>query len=377
LQTHKLISHLQVFMLISHRPKKNFSFIVILLFGIGFLTYQCEKEHLILPPEIIEEEPPFTVDSAARFQLPRYYNFLVSLKDEGYVFMDFKTYLKSDTSKLPQKLIVIRHDVHTRDVQWAYIAYEIEKLVIGNRKSTFYVMLNDPLELVHGNQANQDNYMKLIHHLDSGRMDVQPHISPIDMYIETRKPIWMKLSADSLQKLFAANYKWEIVKNGRNLVTLEEDVFQIQDINTAIKALLTAYNSEWTNQTGLRVQGYAAHGSATAMNKVLNNAWILDQLDLLEAGIYEYDTYNTKIFNFLTYLSDNSLPQWMINPSQIKPGRYQFLMHPYQWQVKMAEFKETVLVKTTKIYSYGRNGMKFKPYPLISKGQMAEPEDSL
>jgi len=96
--------------------------------------------------------------------------------------------------------------------------------------------------------------------------------------------------------------------------------------------LLSKFNNEWTKQTGLQVEGYSAHGSATAMNKVLNNAYLLDQDVLLHSGLYQYDTYNTKILRRLNYLSDNTLPAWMDNPDSIVPGRYEFLMHPYQWR---------------------------------------------
>ncbi len=303
-----------------------------LLVAALFLT-QCEKETAFLPPE---EEPEdtvwsYTVDSNAIQRLPAYYNLLVHLKEEGYQFYDFRKFLKTDTADLPEKLIVLRHDIHARDLTWAYFAFEIEKIVIGPGHSTFYVMWNDPLEVSHASPLWQIKYLQLIHYLDSCHVDVQPHVSPIDMVISEMHPDWETCTADSLRQVFDANYHWVVTKTGRRMEIRGKDVFHLHDINVNMVRLLGDYNAQWKAVTGLTVQGYAAHGSATAINKYLNNAWLLDQVLLLHSGVYKYDAYNTKIFNVLTYLSDNSLPEWMKNPVLIPPGRYQMLMHPYQW----------------------------------------------
>lgn len=298
------------------------------------LLVRCEKEPGVIPPS--DEEPadtawPYTVDSAYIERLPAYYNLLVHLKEEGYQFYDFRKFLKTDTAALPEKLIVLRHDIHARDLTWAYFAFEIEKIVIGPGHSTFYVMWNDPLEMAHASPFWQIKYLQLIHCLDSCHADVQPHVSPIDMVISEMHPDWETCTADSLRQLYDANYHWVVTKTGRRMEIRGKDVFHLHDINVNMVRLLADYNAQWKAVTGLTVQGYAAHGSATAINKYLNNAWLLDQVLLLHSGVYRYDAYNTKIFNTLTYLSDNSLPEWMKNPSLIPPGRYQLLMHPYQW----------------------------------------------
>jgi hypothetical protein len=305
--------------------------ILSLLLFIGIFTFQCEKESL----ESVNNKSGITIkpdsDSLAIHELSRYYNLLETLKNEGYVFYDFNTYLHTDTSRLPKKLFVIRHDIHSRDIKYAYDTYEIERKVIGPGHSTFYILLDDPVELATEGNSIETNYMRFLHYMDSCHVDVQPHISPIDMYISSKHPFWEHYPVDSLKNLFNRNYEWEIGKTGRSIKIKGKDVFHVYDINRSLIGLLARFNTEWTKQTGLHVQGYAAHGSATAMNKVLNNAWLLDQDQLLHAGVYQYDAYNTKIFNTLTYLSDNVLPAWMDFPASIRPGRYEFLMHPYQW----------------------------------------------
>jgi hypothetical protein len=312
---------------ITNSLRRIIRLLCLLLFS--FLLFQCEKEPLV------EKTPPVAPlthsDSLVIAKLPRYYKFLVKMKEDGYTFMDFRTYMHTDTSRLPQKLIVIRHDVHFRDIYYAYYAFKIEQLVIGSGHSTYFIMINDPVELKVINAGMKNEYMKLIHFLDSCDADIQPHISAIDLYISNKHPYWERYSKDSLKRMFDHNYYWDINKTGRKLIVTGKDVFDINDINRSLISLMVKYNEEWTNETNLEVQGYASHGSGTPMNLVMNNAYILDQTTLLMLGLYKYDTYNSRIFNILTYLSDNNLPSWMINPSSIPFDRYQFLMHPYQW----------------------------------------------
>jgi len=306
--------------------------IAILIIFSAILATQCEKESLESLNNSAGNKMKSIRDFQADQELSRYYNLLEQMKKEGYVFYDFRTYLKTDTSQLPKKLIVIRHDIHSRDINYAYAAYEIEEQVIGPRHSTFYVLLDDPVDIALDGPSIENKYMRFLHDMDSCHVDIQPHISPIDLYISSKQPFWEHYPVDTLKYLFNRNYEWEIGKTGRNIKIKGKDVFHINDINRSLIGLLARFNSQWTKQTGLQVQGYAAHGSGTDMNKVLNNAYLLDQDQLLHTGIYQYDTYNTKIFKTLTYLSDNVLPSWMDNPASIKPGRYEFLMHPYQWR---------------------------------------------
>jgi len=307
---------------------RKFLKLIYLLLFISLL-FQCEKETLV------EKMPPVVTlthsDSLVIAKLPRYYKFLVKMREEGYSFMDFRTYMDADTSRLPQKLIVIRHDVHYRDIFYAYYALQIEKMVIGPRRSTFFIMINDPLELKTISAGMENEYMTLVHYLDSSDVDIQPHISPVDLYISNYHPFWQYFSKDSLKRMFTHNYRWEINNKGRKLIVTGKDVLNVNDINKSLLLLLPKYNAEWTNETNHDVQGYASHGSGTSMNYIINNADILDQTLLLMLGIYKYDTYNSQLFSVLTYLSDNNLPSWMINPSSIPSGRYQLLMHPYQW----------------------------------------------
>jgi hypothetical protein len=303
-----------------------------LIFFSVLVASQCEKESVEEVKNSAGPNMKSINDSLAIRELGKYYNFLEQMKKEGYVFYDFRTYLKTDSFQLPKKLMVIRHDIHVRDMTYAYAVYEVEKKVIGPGHSTFYIQLDDPVDIAQDGLSIENNYMKFFREMDSCHVDIQPHISPIDLYISSKHPYWAKYPVDSLKSMFSHNYEWEIGNTGRSIKIKGRDVFNIRDINRSMLGLLAGYNSEWKKQTGLQVQGYSAHGSATAMNRVLNNAWLLDQDVLLRSGLYQYDTYNTKILRRLAYLSDNNMPTWMDNPVSITPGRYEFLMHPYQWR---------------------------------------------
>jgi hypothetical protein len=298
----------------------------------GLCISRCEDDLLDSRNEHAVNNLQITSDSQAIHELAGYYNLLKTLKKEGFVFYDFSTYLKTDSTKLPPKLIVIRHDIHSRDIQYAYATYAIEKKIIGPGHSSFFVMLDDPVEIAAEGKGIEKNYLGFLHYLDSLHVDIEPHISPIDMYISKKHPVWEHYPVDSLKHLFDRNYRWDVGKDGRTIKITGKDVFHINDIDKTLVGLLADFNKEWTKETGLRVQGYAAHGSSTPMNMVLNNAYLFDQYCLLHTGLYKYDAYNTKILHELNYLSDNKLPSWMDDPSSIRPGRYELLMHPYQWR---------------------------------------------
>jgi hypothetical protein len=87
--------------------------------------------------------------------------------------------------------------------------------------------------------------------------------------------------------------------------------------------------------TGAAVFSYAAHGTPTAMNRIMGNARLLNQDLLIKGGLYQFDTYNTQVLKRLKYLSDSGpeIP-WRADPSLIAPGRYQVLVHPSHWVAK-------------------------------------------
>ncbi len=261
--------------------------------------------------------------------VPAYFDFLQSLKARGFAFMSFGQFWRADKQRLPEQLIVIRHDVHHRDLPGAYGMRSIEAALLPEDAATYFVMLDFPPESA--NDAYQQDYLELILALAAEGVDVQPHISPDDMYVSQYRPAWRKDSTAQLEAFAKDDYRIETFIDGIEIVPRAKDVLGLGSIDRCLPKLLTAYNERWQSLTGLKVGYYAAHGSHLALNHVLNNALILDQRELLATGIYAFDTYNTRVHNYLTDLSDNDQPDWMDHPETIAPGRYQLLAHPNSW----------------------------------------------
>ncbi|HVY30431.1 MAG TPA: hypothetical protein VHB79_27925 [Polyangiaceae bacterium] len=271
----------------------------------------------------------------ARAAMPAYYDFIQSLQARGFVFMNFGDFWAADKTKLPENLIVIRHDVHHRDIAGAYAMLDVETELLPPRSATYFVMLGFPPEANKGSW--QQSYLDLIETLNSGNVDVQPHVSPDDMYLSAFLPSWRKKSRSQLTRYTKGEYKVVQYDDGVEISAVPRDALDIRMLNARVVDLLRQYNQFWTDQTGLTPLYYAAHGTQAALSSVLDNGTLLDQRELIASNVYEFDVYNTRVREWLTYLSDNDEPEWMDHPEAIAPGRYQLLAHPRQWTPKQSE----------------------------------------
>ena len=299
--------------------------LIISLYLVIIALLGCKKD------ETIKKSIELTY-SKAKEELPIYYNFLKYFKDSGYTFMDFHDFWQADKSNLPEKLMVIRHDVHYRDIYFAYYTYIIESNLIGDNIASYYVLLNFPLEV---NESNYDklktDYLDIINYLKDKGVDVQPHISPVDLYITSKNPWWKNLSIDELIQIKNQNYSIEYADNIVISIT-GSDTLHIVNINDNLIPLITDYNAEWKTQTGLTVESYCGHGTPTAFHRsVLSNFRLLDQQCIRNAGLCSFSTDDHSILEYLDYLSDNHRPLWLENPQQIESGAYELIMHPYNW----------------------------------------------
>lgn len=274
-------------------------------------------------------------EGSLRALLPVYFDFLATMKSRGFLFMDFATFWQANKHDLPEKLLVVRHDVHARDVNAAYSMRKIERFMLQPQSATYFVLLGFPPET--NNSQRQRQYSKLIDWLKKQDVDVQPHISPTDMYVTAYQPEWSKSSLAELQALTKGNYVIDQRDDGIDIDAIPHDALDLRLMNGRLVPLLSRYNERWTALTGLKVGYYAAHGSHLPLNLVMNNATLLDQRELLATGIYQFDTYNTQVQKYVGYLSDNEEDSWMDHPETIEPGRYEFLAHPYLWTDKTAE----------------------------------------
>lgn len=295
-----------------------------------------EQEIYVSAPVLESQGGASSLDpSDVRAELPAYYDFIQSLQARGFVFMNFGDFWAADKTTLPENLIVIRHDVHHRDISSAYAMLDIETELLPPRSATYFVMLGFPPEA--GKSAWQQSYLDLIEALNASDVDVQPHVSPDDMYLSAFHPSWRKKSRSQLTRYTRGEYNVVQYDDGVEITAVPRDALDIRMLNVRVVDLLRQYNQFWTDQTGLTPLYYAAHGTHVALNSVLDNETLLDQRELIAADVYQFDVYNTRVREWLSYLSDNDEPDWMDHPETIAPGRYQLLAHPRQWTPKQSE----------------------------------------
>lgn len=281
---------------------------------------------------IHSEDPDEITFVKAKESLPYYYKFLVYFKEKGYTFWDFHKFWIADKKNLPDRLIVLRHDVHFRDITFAYYTYKIEEEVLGANVATYYVMLDDiPEESAYDYNYRKTNYLNLIKFLRTNKVDVQPHVSPCDMYIKKKNPWWKDLDKQKLIEIFQKNYTLNTKNELMDISINKKDCLDILDLNKIIIPQLANYNKEWEKETGLKVESICAHGSHTPMNYIINNAVILDQKLLHNYNLFKFTPLDKYIFDFLTCKSDNEAPLWIEKPQLIKDKHFELLAHPYVW----------------------------------------------
>jgi hypothetical protein len=269
----------------------------------------------------------------AKAELPLYANFLTNFKARGYAFWDFHTYIHADKSALPEKLLVIRHDVHHRDIPSAYRAKVIEDHILG-KTATYFVMLDYYPETLEKDYADKrKDYLKIMHYLKDKQVDVQPHVSPWDDYLAAYPKTWWKnLSIDSL-RYYKSNY-YTITKDSLyyHITPKGLDILDVNKVLNVLPQLVEKYNIAWENELGLKVESYAAHGSHTAINHVIGNVVILNTEKLRKLNYFALETSSPEVFQKIKFLSDNNRPLWIENPQDIEDGQYELLMHPQVWE---------------------------------------------
>ncbi len=74
-------------------------------------------------------------------ELTNYSNFLQHLETRNFEFWSFRDFLEA-TTPLPGNLVVLRHDIHLRDIRPGYEMANIEMRLLRQPSSTFFVMKN-------------------------------------------------------------------------------------------------------------------------------------------------------------------------------------------------------------------------------------------
>ena len=263
----------------------------------------------------------------------RYRQVLRSLRERGYVFMPFSEFIEK-RDELPRKTVVIRYDVHHRDIRNTHPMLEIERQELGRVASSVFVMWRlkgDEAYELNWEREHERDYVELIVQLLSNGVDVQPHVSPINEYLHRYDPSWRSIGEKQLGKRFLKNYRQRMLDEGCEIEVVGDDFLSLSQFNEGIATLLGEYNEAWKQAFGSTVEGYSSHGNHIALNRILNNGIVLNQTSLLEKGLYRYETYGSLVRNRLDFYSDCSTPVWMFEPERIRSNRLQLLCHPDLW----------------------------------------------
>ena len=116
------------------------------------------------------------------FTVQEYENLLSFYKENNFVVSNFKDLHNKykNNEELPSKFVLLRHDVHLRDIPNAYKMIELEEKYYGKNISTFFVQWN----FIGATEYEEDyekkgapEYEKFIIYCLDHNIDVQPHYS--------------------------------------------------------------------------------------------------------------------------------------------------------------------------------------------------------
>jgi len=282
--------------------------------------------------------------------LAGYENFLRQISQDGYVVWDFKTFVDSDKNDLPEKLAVLRHDIHHRDIIGGYRMAEIENEVLGNCGTSFVQYGFRPVKLpereVEMREDWQIDYADYIRKgLEIG-IDMQPHISPYSMCYDGSESFFAQKSGGLFTELFDANYERNYARDehgdrlARELSLVGKDVLGLFSAIEVVKDEIVRYAEKWRDKFGVDPQGYSAHGESSINKIIVYDAnSFLDDIRLVESGIYGYTSNAMSVCNHLGYISDNydddeSIKTFGRKFSETDPRkgkRFQVLIHPAKW----------------------------------------------
>jgi hypothetical protein len=312
------------------RQKKTFDMV-------GFTVWIDEKA---APSRIIDE-------------LEHYEHFLRHCQKNNFAVWDFRTFYYSDKEALPEKLIVLRHDIHHRDIIGGYKMLEMEKRILGTTSTCFvqldFVPIDKRERARETRRAWQEDYSDFIQFCLNNDIDVQPHVSPFGMYFTGEEDFFKDGAEKNFDKLFCQNYQTKYVydRDGHKIASdieiIGEDVFLINPFFEALPKQLEIYNKNWKDKFGAEVMGYSAHGESRACQKFKYSAnQILDHIKLVNSNVYKYTTNSCFVMRHLSYVSDTYIEtdklkyfhQLVEGNGKSPEMRFQVLVHPAKWYLE-------------------------------------------
>ena len=300
------------------------------------------------------------------FSIEDYKNLLQFYKKNNFEisnFRDFHNKYKNNID-LPSKFILLRHDIHLRDIPNAYKMIELENKYYGKNISTYFVQwyfIGTNLYEENCEKKGVNKYEKFIFYCLKNNIDVQPHYS---LFSKSYKSLYERMdnninfihNNDISLYVKSTSHKFKsviIITDSINKQTnykeidLEKDNIYIDcelvDIKNEINKLLNNvknnlinYITQWKNKFSFNPECYSCHGDGIKLTHKLNPN-ILSSSNELENILVNANSYKTYLGNSsvykLKYKSDNTVDKDLINKSLYHSNndQYQLLIHPFIW----------------------------------------------
>jgi hypothetical protein len=299
------------------------------------------------------------------FNLTEYEKYLKFLKENNYVVCNFKDMEDKykDNSELPEKFIVLRHDVHWRDIRISYKMIELEHKYFNKNVATYFVQWNfigsSTYENNFENKGKAD-YEKFIFYCIENDIHVAPHISVFcNSYLNlyNRQKENDKLSF--LKENYSINFKdpsgsnilqssvnemnfniFPISKKNNICISCEKKTTKdsMNELIEDIQVYFKNYKKDWEERFKIDAKIFSAHGDGIILTKKLNPNYF-GSLQKFEDTMLNANSPNKYIGLTskykLDYRSDNSLKKDYINKTFYRKDKTQaqVLVHPYVWDI--------------------------------------------
>ena len=282
--------------------------------------------------------------------LREYESFLRGLLREGYSVWSFDRFIDAPKDSLPERLAVLRHDIHYRDIEGGYRMLEIEGSLEDVSSTSFvqygFIPIREEERRWETRSDWQEAYAEYIEYCLKRGIDAQAHISPYSMCFDGSEPFLGPDSERLFSELFKDNYEPGFAfddsgrRIARELKVTGRDSLGLINALKRVKAGLIEYATDWKAKFGSSVSGYSAHGESSINSIVKYDAnSFLDQLALVESDLYRYTANGMSVINWLGYFSDSydkpeDLGSFGHKTNKVDPSkgeRFQILVHPAQW----------------------------------------------
>ena len=296
------------------------------------------------------------------FNLNDYIKLLLYYKKNNFEVINLTNFIEKYSNKsIPDKIVLLRHDIHLRDIENAYKMIEIENNIFNNNVATYFVQWNfigstDYEEKYE--KYNNKKYEEFIFFCIKNKIDVLPHLS---LYCNTFKNLYNRnnKNINFLDNLI--EFKLDTNKiNNQSDINKQDFLISKYSINNCcnfnvccntdcknlikndlcifindIKLYLKKYKDNWYKKFNFYPKYYSNHGDGMELTKKINPNFFAAISDL-EKDMINVNSINIFLGNIskykLYYKSDNSCNIDIINKDLFNDkNKFQLLIHPYVW----------------------------------------------